>query len=387
MHMPILRINDLAKLTKPGTYYDQKVSGLRLIVRGPKSKQWILRTTYNGKRTEFGVGSGLKLGLAKARLKAEEYHRLIQNGDDPRQVNRVSLQPTFAQSADAVWRLHKAGFKNPKHAAQWIATLKTYVHPTFGDKRVGDVDSSDVLSVVQPIWLKKPETAKRVLGRIKSIMEWSIAQGYREHDPTLKARLGLPKPKTKVKHHKAMPVLAVSGFVASLRISNAEPSTKFGLELLILTAKRVTEIRETDWTEIDLENRIWMIPRARLLKNQSSSHDHEIPLTGRMIEMLTQAQDQKIGRLVFPSRRGKPLSENTFTKLLQEITGQGYTTHGFRSTFKDWARGSGMPDADQISEIQLDHVEPNKAKAAYQRDQQTKARLTLLEQWERIVLP
>jgi integrase len=106
-----------------------------------------------------------------------------------------------------------------------------------------------------------------------------------------------------------------------------------------------------------------------------------------MIEILTQAQDQKIGRLVFPSRRGKPLSENTFTKLLQEITGQGYTTHGFRSTFKDWARGSGMPDADQISEIQLDHVEPNKAKAAYQRDQQTKARLTLLEQWERIVLP
>jgi hypothetical protein len=118
---------------------------------------------------------------------------------------------SFEQCAEAYIKSHSAGWKNPKHAAQWPSTLEMYVYPIFGSLPVQGVEVGLVMKALEPIWTTKPETASRVRGRIEAVLDWATARGYRQGENPARWRGHLenllPK-KTKVRrveHHAALP--------------------------------------------------------------------------------------------------------------------------------------------------------------------------------------
>ena len=176
----------------PGRHADG--NGLYLIVDPTGAKRWVLRTVMNGRRRDMGLGSVELVSLKEAREQAAKYRNIARNGGDPiaeRRRNKAVI-PTFSEAANAV---HSEGiWKNKKHQKQWITTLKTYVFPLLGDRRVDHINTPDILNVLKPIWLSKPETARRIKQRIKTVMDYVKAAGFRTGDNPVEGVLkGLPK--------------------------------------------------------------------------------------------------------------------------------------------------------------------------------------------------
>ena len=177
--------------------------------------------------------------------------------------------PTFADAAQQVHALHKCAWKNKKHAAQWINTLRDYAFPIIGDRRVDHIDTPEVLRVLAPIWLSKPETARRVRQRIGTILDWAKAAGFRvEGNPVHGAAKGLPRQPDRKRHHRAMPYTEVPAFVSRLRESDLSEAARLAFEFLILTAARTSEVLLARWSEIDLDAALWTIPGERMKANR-----------------------------------------------------------------------------------------------------------------------
>lgn len=244
-----------AKKIKPGLHFDG--DGLILQVSNRSSKSWILRTVVHGKRRDMGLGSFPMVSLAEAREAAELYRKIARRGGDPfAERDKVSVKvPTFRDAAEIVHKEHSKGWKNQKHATQWINTLKTYVFPILGSSPVDQIRSEHIKRVLDPIWLTKPETARRVLQRIGSVLLWAKGNGSPLDSPTdeIKAARGaLPKQNDKQQHHKAIAYSDVPDFITKLRAARTSDPIKLGLEFLILTAARTGEVLGARWSEVDL---------------------------------------------------------------------------------------------------------------------------------------
>jgi hypothetical protein len=170
----------------PGKHEDG--GGLRLVVSSTGAKKWVLRFTIDGKRREMGLGSFPDVGLAEARDKAAEHRKQAKDGIDPIEARQTEPEktPTFTTCAARFIRAHRRGWKNTKHARQWVRTLKTYARPEIGEKQVDAITTEDILKILSPIWTAKTETAKRVQGRIENILDYAAAHKYR--DPLNPAR-------------------------------------------------------------------------------------------------------------------------------------------------------------------------------------------------------
>lgn len=384
-HHPHQRLNALRvrSLKAPGRYADG--DGLYLFVEPSGAKRWILRTVVDGKRCDIGLGSATVVSLADARQNAARMRRIARDGGDPlaerRRVRRTV--PTFTEAASTVHSAHAATFKNAKHKAQWLASLKANVFPVFGDRPVDGITSGDVLKALSPIWTTKPETARRVKQRIKVVLDWAKASGLRTGDnPTEGLTKVLPKHRRGKAHHPALPYQAVPAFIEVLRSAYATRSIRLAFELLILTATRTTEVQRAEWTEFDLDSKIWTIPGARM----KSGREHRVPLSARAIEILQQAQTLRDGGpYVFAGRTiGKPLSSMSFLKLLEREKYGTYTTHGFRSSFRDWAAEKTNVPRD-VCEAALAHTIPDKTEAAYHRTDLFERRRALMDGWSAFV--
>lgn len=363
-------------VTAPGKYTDGH--GLFLKVEKSGARRWVQRIVIRGKRTEIGLGSATLVSLAEVRETALENRKLARAGGDPLQAKRTaSALLNFEQAARKVYEIHRPTWRNAKHAAQFISTLETYTFPRLGKLKVSEVTTADVLAVLQPIWLEKPETARRVRQRIGTVMKWAVANGWRQDNPADAIAQALPKQDKTQKHRKALPYDQVSGFLETLKSSNAGEFTKLALELVILTASRSGEVRLADWSEFDLENGVWTRPASRMKSNK----EHRVPLSPRAIELLVQAR--KIGSgagLVFPGTKiGKPLSDMTLTKLVREL-GFDAHVHGFRTSFKTWAQER-TNSPREVSEAALAHSIKDKAEAAYARSDLFAKRRKLMKGW------
>lgn len=363
-------------VTKPGKYTDGH--GLFLKVDQSGAKRWVQRIVIRGKRTELGMGSATLVSLAEARETALENRKLARSGGDPLQAKRAAQALlTFEEAARKVHKIHEPTWRNKKHAAQFISTLETYSFPRMGNLKVSDVTPADILAVLQPIWLKKPETARRVRQRIGMVMKWSIANGWRSDNPAEAVSQALPKQDKTQNHRKALHYSKVPDFLEALKASDAGTATKLALELVILTASRSGEVRLADWSEFDLENEVWTRPAHRMKANK----EHRVPLSPRALEVLTQAaklSDQT--GLVFPgTKRGKPLSDMTLSKLTKAL-GYDVDVHGFRTSFKTWTQERTNTPRD-VSEAALAHVVKDKAEAAYARSDFFEKRRRLMQLW------
>ncbi len=365
-------------LKKPGRYGDG--NGLYLIVDDSGSKRWMLRTVVHGRRRDIGLGGLSLVSLAEAREEAASMRKIARKGDDPlaeRQKARAQI-PTFKQAAKMVHEEHAKTWKNKKHAAQWISTLKQYAFPLFGERPVDQIGSAEVLNALSKIWLEKPETARRVRQRIGTVLDWAKAAEYRSGDnPINGIAKGLPKQPKKQSHHAALPYSEVNLFITNLRKAGANESTRLAFEFLILTATRTSEVILAEWSEIDFEKKAWTIPANRM----KAGRKYRVPISSRCLEILARAQELSDGGpYVFPSQTAKkPLSTMVFLMVIRR-TGQDITAHGFRSSFRDWAaERTNFPR--QVCEMALAHSVSDKTEAAYLRGDLFDKRRELMDTW------
>ena len=296
---------------------------------------------------------------------------------------------TFREVAEEFIARNEAGWRNAKHRQQWRATLATYVDPTLGDLPVSAIDVGLVVQVLDPIWSEKPETASRVRGRIEAVLDAATVRGFRQgpNPAQWKGNLAHILPARakvrKVVHHAALPLDDMPGFIAALR--GREGMSAQALEFTILTVARTGEALGAIWGEVDLAAKVWTVPANRM----KAGREHRVPLSNAALDVLERVRPLALMRdgkpdpatPLFPGhRRALPLSGMAMLMLLRRMGRNELTTHGFRSTFSDWAaEHTAYPR--EVVEMALAHTIENKVEAAYRRGDLFDKRRLLMEAW------
>ena len=362
----------------PGRHADG--NGLYLFVQPSGTRSWIQRLLVRGRRRELGLGSLALVPLAEAREKALANRKLARQGGDPLAEKRRSQGiPTLAEAAMRVLEQKRAGWRNPRHAREWLSSLRRFAFPRIGKVPVSEVTSADVLEILTPIWHQQAPTARRVRQRLRAVLEWAVAMEYRTDNPCdrIGPVLGLQQDVTE--HMQALPHREVAAVIRTVRASAAVPAARLAFEFLVLTAARWGEVRWAEWEEIDRDGRVWTVPARRAKTNRR----HRVPLCGRALEILEAAQalGEGAGPLVFTHGGGRPLHDSQLRRLLREL-GVAAVPHGFRSTFRDWA-GEETDHPREVIEAALAHVVRNRVEAAYARSDLFERRRVLMHDWSR----
>ncbi len=363
----------------PGRYSDG--GGLHLFISKAGRKSWVLRITADGRRRDIGLGGYPSVSLARAREKAAEYRTAIVEGRDPVAEKHAPAMPTFKEAAYAVHEANKPLWRNRRHMAGWIQTLERHAIPVMGNTPLDRIDRGDVLRVLIPIWTSRPETARRVRQRMRTIFRWAMAHGFMESNPAGEAIDGALPPMPKVKaHFRALPYQEVGSALETVAASQASISAKLCFRFLVLTAARSGEARGATWDEVDLDGRVWRIPSGRM----KAGMEHRVPLSDQALEVLGEASVlQEDSGLVFPSplKQGVPMSDMTLTKVLRSVgLAEHATVHGFRSSFKNWTlEQTDIPWV--VSEAALARSLGNSTEQAYARSDLFERRRILMQQW------
>lgn len=379
---------EVGRLTAAGLHAVGGVAGLHMQISTAGARSWILRLTVGGKRRDVGLGAFPAVSLADAHRKAQEAREQAANGIDPvarRQEAKDALAAkqaariTFDEAARKFITAKSPEWRNPKHVAQWSATLESYASPVIGSIPVGDVGLAHVLQILEPIWTTKNETASRLRGRIENVLDWATVRGFRQGENPARWRGHLdkllPKPSkiVKVEHHPAVPVEEVAGLIEALR--KREGIAARALEFLILTAARSGEIRGATWGEIDLAGKVWTVPASRM----KAAKEHRVPLSEQAIKILKALPRVEGNDSVFPAPRAKFMSDMTLTAVMRRM-GREEVPHGFRSTFRDWAaERTSYPN--HVVEMALAHSIGNAVEAAYRRGDLFEKRVRMMQDW------
>ncbi|WP_104657853.1 tyrosine-type recombinase/integrase [Ralstonia insidiosa] len=386
----IHRLNALrvAKEVAPGYHADG--GGLYLQISQSGSRSWIYRYMLAKRAREMGLGPLSAISLAEARAEAARCRKLVAAGIDPieeRKERERAAQATpdglpFRQAAADYIASQREGWKNAKHAQQWENTLETYAYPVIGDTDVRDIDTAMIVRVLQPIWMKKAETASRVRGRIECVLDAAKVLGKRSGENPARWRGHLDKllPKRerskKVKHHPALPWAQIPEFMTHLAERMA-PAARV-LHLLILTGVRTTEALEAKPEEFDLERRVWTVPPDRMKMEK----ELRVPLSEPAMQIVREALKTADVYLFPGQKKGKPLSNMAMLNMLDRMGYDGITVHGFRSTFRDWvAECTEYPDS--LAEMALAHAVESKVEGAYRRGDMLERRRRMMEEWAR----
>jgi integrase len=389
------RARDTLMLCDGGGLYLQVTLGAEKNVR----RSWIFRYQRKGETLrDMGLGSLNDITLANARETARKYRQLVKEGKDPVRERDAEIARNLAASADVITfnkaaetyiTQHRSGWKNPTHAAQWPASLKRYASPFIGDMSVADIETPHVLRVLNPIWHEKPDTAKRVRGRIEAILGWAKVQGYRGGDNParwndhLENALPAPSAVRKVKHQAALAHAEMPAFIAELRARKGVAA--LALEFVILTSVRTADVRNAKREHINRSARMWTIPEF-----SKTGQQHRVPLSDAALAVIG-----KVGAIVrdiggevgkseflFPNDvTGAALSSNAMLAVLDRMGRRGaMTPHGCRATFRTWAQEkTNFPR--ELCELSLGHKFGSDVERAYARGDALKKRYAIMQQW------
>ena len=368
------------KLKKPGRYTDGDTLYLNVSPSGNKS--WMQRLIIQGRRRDLGLGAYPLVSLAEARGKAMDNRALARSEGDPIAVKRedrlLEALPTFEVLAREHIAENLHSWKNAKHRAQWLSTLETYAFPSIGSLKVKEITRLHVKKVLDPIWISKAETARRVRQRIRSVMDRAVALEYIDYNPAGDAINGALAKQRRIKnHHRALPYGELPKALQTVRESTASRSVKLALEMLALTGCRSGEVRGMTWKEVDLREATWTVPGERM----KAGKPHRVPLSRRAMSIMEEVRDLGDGiGVVFPAPRdGGVLSDMAFTQLLRRLE-LDFVPHGLRSSFRDWAaEQTSTPHA--VVERALAHTVGNATEAAYFRSDLFELRRELMDRW------
>ena len=391
---------------KVGRYYDSGFHGLHLHVRESGSKAWVQRTRLGQKYIDIGFGGYPAVKLADARRIATENKELIEKGIDPRIKAPAPKEiPTFREIAEEEILRVQAQSKNQKHKDQWRSTLERYAYPTLGNLKVDEINIDHIRKTLEPIWANKTETARRVRGRIESVLDAAIVLGLRErYNPALwRGNLEklLPDP-SKVTIRINQPAVALRDIARWWEdLSSRDGIGRFALQFMALTLARSSVVRGMVWREVEyLDDKaalefgchaIWNVPANRMKMGKA----HRVPLQSKAIEILEALRRNAGSDYVFPSSKKTPLSDMTLSALMRRMhqsdieKGHGYfdsrsnrpaVPHGLRSTFRDWASESGYPREE--AEMQLAHQIGSEAERSYRRTDMFARRSTMMKAWQ-----
>ena len=374
------------KLKRKGLHSDG--GGLYLRISDSGTKGWIFRFGENGKLRDHGLGPIHTISLPRARELARECRELRLQGIDPIAHRRAVIGSvkasqakamSFRQCADAYIASHEAGWSSAVHRQQWTNSIQQHVHPVIGDLPIASIDTALTMKVIEPIWRAIPETASRVRGRIEAVLDWARVSGFRSGENPARWRghldhlLPARSRVHRVEHLAALPYDQIGAFMAKLR-----GDTSIGaraLEFAILTATRSGEVLGAKWTEIDLDNAMWVIPGGRM----KAREEHRVPLSKPAIAVLKAMHAIRRNDFVFAGRRGG-LSNKVMLKTLERLGRSDITTHGFRSSFRDWAsERTNYPN--HVVEQALAHAIGSPVEAAYRRGDLFEKRTRLMAAW------
>jgi integrase len=406
-------LNDLQckKLTREGWHAVGGATGLLLQVNKSKqdnkllTRSWIFRYTFAGRREVIGLGPYPQIPLSAVREIARQLSLDIRAGISPVEKKRAdrsallanrSKQKTFKECAEGYMDAHASDYTNEKHCKQWASTLETYAYPIIGQMLVGDITMRHILDVllkktthrdktVGKFWYIKPETAKRLLDRMRSVLDYATVSEYRtgQNPATWKGYLDtqLPAPRglKSVKHHPAVPYQETGDFMVHLRQNNSISAR--ALEFLILTGVRSGSVRLAQWSEIDLIKGLWIIPATHTKTKQ----EHRVPLSDQAISLLRSLPRLAGCDVIFPGKKGLSLSDMTLSQLMRgmhesKVLKTKAVPHGFRSTFRDWSADC-TNYSDEIRKSASGHIVGDAVKEAYQRTDLLEKRRSLMDDW------
>lgn len=400
------QVRDLQPTEKRQRVPAGDVTGLFIEVSPTGSKKWILRKVVNGKRTDLGLGGYPSVSLSDARAKARELILKIDAGFDPKQEKRDRQKEieqhklkseTFEHLAEQYHsNVIQHELTNRKAIAQWINTIRTYAYPTIGKRRIEDITERHIIKILKPIWFTKAETASRLRQRIVKVLNYGIRKqklNIRNVAEWASIDGELPKAKTVInktkKHHASLPVEQLPAFMEALRERTAISARL--LEFIILNGCRFNEAGGALWSELDLNERVLMIPAERM----KAGKQHNLPLSDASIELLTSLPRDPSNPYIFQPPQAQRFSDAAITQLIRRMNGDSnrwvdlderpIVTHGFRSTFKEWARSASRYNHstfdDEVSEIQLAHVNSDSTRAAYARGSLLDERREMMNEW------
>lgn len=379
MKLTHITIDD-SLLKKPGRHTDDTCKGLHLWVKTNHKSSWVLRYTLYGKRRNMGLGPYPEISLKEARQRAIQARNDINKGVDP-----IDAKKCANSKHEAIVRFDEFAFdfierkapewRNGKHREQWASTIKTYASPLIGDMDIKQVDTNHILSILQPIWLNKAETASRLRGRLERIFSAAITLKLR---PAINPAMWrghleniLPHQRPSEKHHSAVSFYELPQFMEALR--EKDTVSALALEFTILTACRTGEV--LGGTRAEIYGDVWLIPADRM----KAHREHQVPLSQRARELLTIAEclDPK-SKYLF-SRNGKMLCNMSMLQMVRRLK-PGNTVHGFRSCFRDWVSEL-TEHSPEVAEMALAHTIQNKVERAYRRGNLLDRRRSLMNDW------
>jgi integrase len=359
---------------------------LYLYIGRTGAKSWMFRYRWEGSRHDMGLGPFPAISLAEAREKASAQRRLLLEKINPLTDARRSRQGSlFADVSDRCIDSLSQGWHGSRRrqSDQWRQSLRDHAYPIIGDMDVRDIGRDHLLAVLQPIWATKNRTANRVRARIEAVLNYAMTAGLREQglNPArwrghLSNLLAPPSRVQQVAHHAALPYAELPAFMAELRKN--ESLIARALEFTILTATRTGEVLLASWDEIDMANKLWTIPAARM----KGGREHRVPLSDRALAIVQETRAFDFGQYVFPGRREEqPLNAAGLYTWLRR-TRPGLTVHGFRSSFRDWATDlSGH--SFEVAEMALAHTVGDRTARAYARSDLLDRRRELMQAWAR----
>ena len=362
----------LDSLKAPGRYRADQT--LYLIVEPSGSRHWVQRLVVDGRRRDLGLGSYPWTSLAEARERAYENRKVARQGGDP--VPRLARVPTFRQAARRVEAASQ--WRGERTAANRRAAFEMYGGSIL-DRRVDQIDRAAVLAILSPIWIAKRATARNLRGWIRGVLAWAQAHGHVEHNVAGEMIAGaLPRNgNTRREHHAAVPYQDVSATLEAIARGTSALPVRVCLRFIVLTAVRSGEARHATWEEIDADARTWTIPADRM----KAAKGHRVPLSDAALAVLESVRPlRSASNLIFPSGRDRVLAPSSLLKALNAATGTAATTHGFRSSFRDWcSEQTSYPHA--VCEMALAHAVGSDVVLSYARSDLFDRRRRLMADW------
>ncbi|PIT06150.1 hypothetical protein TSA1_18030 [Bradyrhizobium nitroreducens] len=399
-----LSAREAETIIEPGRHSDGGGLYLAIETGAHARRQWIFlyRVRGTSKRREMGLGPAKGKGkdgisLADARLKAADARKRLAEGKDLTAERRAEILAAtkFGEFADDFLVSIRAGFKGKNTLADWTRDLKVRCKPIRG-MELANITVNDVLEILSPIWMTINRTARETRSRIERVLDAAEARGLRSgKNPAMWKTLKplLPKSKRSKRHHKAAPYKDVPRIVQALQAKHeaADTTVNLAAEYIILTAVRTGEARLMRVREVNFAERLWTIPAERMkTEDHPEGQDFEVPLCDRAIEILKAVIPRDLARdaYVFAGQwskdHTKPLGMNAVLHALKAIY-PAMTTHGCRSSFRDWA-GDETRFEREIAEMALAHKVGDETEQAYRRGNALKKRRQLLDAWGRYVV-